>query len=103
MVSPRKSRRKSACFSRTMTRTPARASRNPSIIPAGPPPIMTQRVSRIDVAAMFSFELRNRLIVPTLHNPQWNFLLFIHHSAWGIEELTTFGVLLDKYPYLLRP
>src|SRR5271166_6082284 len=40
IVSPRKSRKKSACFSSTTTRTPARASRNPSIIPAGPPPAM---------------------------------------------------------------
>ncbi|GAA2125567.1 hypothetical protein GCM10009825_01920 [Arthrobacter humicola] len=37
-VSPRKSRRKSACFSNTVTRTPARARSRPSIIPAGPPP-----------------------------------------------------------------
>src|SRR6185437_2189247 len=37
-VSPRKSRRKSACFSSIATRTPARANRSPSIIPAGPPP-----------------------------------------------------------------
>ena len=44
MVSPRKSRRKSLCFSSTMTSTPARASRNPSIMPAGPPPAMQQRV-----------------------------------------------------------
>src|SRR5262245_35722653 len=43
-VSPRKSRRKSACFSRTVTETPARASRKPSIIPAGPPPTMQQVV-----------------------------------------------------------
>src|SRR5206468_6311060 len=41
---PRKSRRKSACFSRTTTFTPARARRKPSIIPAGPPPTTTQRV-----------------------------------------------------------
>src|SRR5437660_12885076 len=46
MVSPRKSRRKSACFSRTMTPMPARASRKPSIIPAGPPPTM-QHVVRM--------------------------------------------------------
>jgi hypothetical protein len=39
-VSPRKSRRKSACFSRTTVLTPARPSKNPSIIPAGPPPAM---------------------------------------------------------------
>ena len=39
-MSPRKSRKKSACFSRTTTSTPARARRNPSIIPAGPPPAM---------------------------------------------------------------
>src|SRR6185436_19336964 len=42
MVSPRKSRRKSLCFSSTRTSTPARASNNPSIIPAGPPPAMQQ-------------------------------------------------------------
>src|SRR4051794_33499826 len=47
IVSPRKSRKKSACFSRTTTSTPARASRNPSIMPAGPPPAMQHRV-RID-------------------------------------------------------
>ena len=39
-VSPRKSRKKSACFSRTRTLTPARAKRKPAIIPAGPPPTM---------------------------------------------------------------
>jgi hypothetical protein len=44
IVSPRKSRRKSACFSRTTTATPIRASRKPSIIPAGPPPAMQQIV-----------------------------------------------------------
>ena len=42
IVSPRKSRRKSACFSRTRTETPARAKRKPSIMPAGPPPAMQQ-------------------------------------------------------------
>src|SRR5262245_32897683 len=46
MVSPRKSRRKSECFSSTTTSTPARASRKPSIIPAGPPPAM-QHLTRI--------------------------------------------------------
>ena len=45
MVSPRKSRKKSACFSSTTTSTPARASRKPSIIPAGPPPAMQQVVA----------------------------------------------------------
>src|SRR6478752_3616057 len=44
MVSPRKSRRKSRCFSRTSTSTPARASRKPNIMPAGPPPAMQQVV-----------------------------------------------------------
>src|SRR5262245_16645008 len=39
-VSPRKSRRKSACFSSTTTSIPARARSSPSIIPAGPPPAM---------------------------------------------------------------
>src|SRR5215208_6472110 len=42
-VSPRKSRRKSPCFSSTITSTPARAKRKPSIMPAGPPPTMQQR------------------------------------------------------------
>ena len=40
MVSPRKSRKKSLCFSSTVTFTPLRASRYPSITPAGPPPTM---------------------------------------------------------------
>src|ERR1700722_4524304 len=42
MGSPRKSRKKSLCFSSTMTSTPARARRNPSMTPAGPPPTMQQ-------------------------------------------------------------
>src|SRR6185437_3945607 len=50
-VSPRKSRRKSACFSNTVTATPARASRKPSIIPAGPPPAM-QQVVLMEAAAI---------------------------------------------------
>src|SRR5215212_8019496 len=52
IVSPRKSRRKSACFSRTRTSTPARASKNPSIIPAGPPPTTQQRTRAISPAGM---------------------------------------------------
>jgi hypothetical protein len=47
MVSPRKSWRKSECFSNTSTSTPARARRSPSIIPAGPPPAM-QHLADID-------------------------------------------------------
>src|SRR5580692_10948223 len=45
MVSPRKSRRKSECFSSTTTSMPARASRKPQTIPAGPPPTMQQRAA----------------------------------------------------------
>src|SRR3954451_24922900 len=45
MVSPRKSCRKSRCFSSTRTGTPDRASSQPSIAPAGPPPAMTHVVS----------------------------------------------------------
>src|SRR5690606_14203857 len=37
-VSPRKSRRKSACFSSTTTSIPARANNSPNTSPAGPPP-----------------------------------------------------------------
>src|SRR6516162_5107861 len=55
IVSPRKSRRKSACFSRTRTAIPARASNNASIIPAGPPPAMQQRteISRVSTGSPF--------------------------------------------------
>src|SRR5690348_530122 len=58
MVSPRKSLRKSACFSRTSTSTPARASRNPNISPAGPPPAMQQRTWMVSVGE-FSEDTRN--------------------------------------------
>ena len=51
MVSPRKSRRKSACFSSTSTDTPARARSRPSIMPAGPPPAMQHRTV-LDAEAM---------------------------------------------------
>lgn len=43
-VSPRKSRRKSPCFSSRVTSTPARASNSPRTIPAGPPPTTAQVV-----------------------------------------------------------
>src|SRR5215212_9420963 len=42
MVSPRKSRKKSVCFSSTVTERPARVSNRASIRPAGPPPTMQQ-------------------------------------------------------------
>src|SRR5262249_36794983 len=51
MVSPRKSRKKSSCFSNTKTSTPARASRKPSIAPAGPQPTMQQR-TRVTLGAI---------------------------------------------------
>src|SRR5437867_7482577 len=50
IVSPRKSRRKSACFSRTSTSTPARANSSPSMIPAGPPPTTQQRTETFSTA-----------------------------------------------------
>jgi hypothetical protein len=46
-VSPRKSPRKSRCFSNTTVSTPARSRRYPNIMPAGPPPAMQHRVLRI--------------------------------------------------------
>ncbi|GGZ06888.1 hypothetical protein GCM10010343_36110 [Streptomyces avidinii] len=52
-VSPRKSRRKSPCFSSTVTSTPARASNRASTIPAGPPPT-TQQVVRSTATAPFA-------------------------------------------------
>src|SRR5215212_4637431 len=45
-VSPRKSRRKSPCFSSTRTSTPERASSSPSMAPAGPQPAI-QQVTRV--------------------------------------------------------
>ncbi len=53
MVSPRKSRKKSACFSSTTTSMPARASRKPSIMPAGPPPAMAQVVVMVSTAIAY--------------------------------------------------
>src|SRR5262249_45967064 len=50
MVSPRKSRRKSPCFSSTTTSTPARASRKPSMSPHGPPPTMQEGVECLSAA-----------------------------------------------------
>src|SRR2546422_3677274 len=50
IVSPRKSRRKSACFSSTRTSTPERANSSPSMIPAGPPPATQHRTETLSVA-----------------------------------------------------
>src|SRR5205085_12187606 len=55
-VSPRKSRKKSLCFSRTMTGTPSRPSRYPSITPAGPPPAIQQVVSSVSIGILFSID-----------------------------------------------
>jgi hypothetical protein len=44
-VSPRKSRRKSACFSATVTSSPWRSSSTAIMSPAGPPPTIMQSVS----------------------------------------------------------
>ena len=49
-VSPRKSRRKSPCFSSTVVRSPARAKSRPATIPAGPPPAMTMSLSCLAMA-----------------------------------------------------
>ena len=43
-VSPRNSRSKSLCISRSVTGTPRRARRRESMTPAGPPPTMQQEV-----------------------------------------------------------
>src|SRR5882672_10638130 len=56
MVSPRKSRRKSACFSRTTTETPARARSNPNIMPAGPPPATTHCTCMVAVYRLLNFD-----------------------------------------------
>src|SRR5204863_10217113 len=54
IVSPRKSRRKSLCFSRTTTGTPARARRNPARAPAGPQPA-TQQATECAIGAWYAF------------------------------------------------
>ena len=72
MVSPRKSRRKSACFSSTSTSTPARASRKPSIMPAGPPPAMQQRTvtwSAIEAFPPLTARLDSRSVLMTRRAP----------------------------------
>nr|WP_266096522.1 hypothetical protein [Rubrobacter marinus] len=53
-VSPRNSRSKSGCASRSVTSTPLRASRSASTAPAGPPPT-TQHVVRRTPASSFVF------------------------------------------------
>src|SRR5947209_7411845 len=58
MVSPRKSRRKSPCFSSTIVSTPARASKKPSTTPAGPPPAIQQRA--VNCSVLFVMELPRR-------------------------------------------
>src|ERR1700741_3907 len=63
IVSPRKSRRKSACFSSTTTDTPARASRNPSIMPAGPPPAIAQRTESDSVEDVLVDVATDRVVV----------------------------------------
>src|SRR5258708_7515696 len=79
MVSPRKSRRKSACFSSTTTSTPARARRYASIIPAGPPPTMQHFVVSV-FAPMWS---------PT-RLELWAFLLQPRGAAVGAGIVATF-------------
>ena len=66
-VSPRKSRRKSACFSSTWTSTPARASSRPSTIPAGPPPTTTHVAARHHLALLL---LTVRRLAGTSTRPQ---------------------------------
>lgn len=67
-VSPRKSRRKSACFSITVTSIPARASSKPSITPAGPPPAITQVVRSGDA---FAGTRRGYVVSPGLKDLGW--------------------------------
>src|SRR6516162_3663302 len=70
IVSPRKSRRKSACFSRTRTAIPARANNNASIIPAGPPPTMQHRTetSRTPIGSPLP---RQRSSASSAHHADW--------------------------------
>jgi hypothetical protein len=57
MVSPRKSRSKSLCYSSNVTGTRCRANRSASIIPPGPPPTTQQLVWR--VSRMASVEIKS--------------------------------------------
>ena len=56
-MSPRKSRRKSPCFSSTVTSTPPRASSRPSTIPAGPPPTMAHVIDSGHESTLRSLDL----------------------------------------------
>src|SRR5215208_1037829 len=69
MVSPRKSRKKSVCFSSTVTERPARASNRASIRPAGPPPTMQQ-------SSMLSDGIANTMPYP----------VFYCDGCWRIEH-----------------
>ena len=70
-VSPRKSRRKSACFSMTVTSTPARASSSPSMIPAGPPPATMQVVfsSSAGTRPSSQINLKSNAVLPVRAAP----------------------------------
>ena len=60
-------------------RTPARASRKPSIIPAGPPPTTTQRT--LGLSTMFIVDLPGFDLGPT--EKSWLSARFISHSYRG--------------------
>src|ERR1700704_1854369 len=82
-VSPRKSRKKSACFSSTSVSTPARPNRYPSIMPAGPPPTMQHLVWMMRRVAR-SAEVPASMILFAYLAPK---TLDLRHAAVAVGQL----------------
>jgi hypothetical protein len=76
------------CFSSTIVATPARASRNPSMIPAGPPPAMQQRVA--SVAVMRGLSSGPMGLVPSLEAIQGRRAIRRDSAAWRDAPAVTF-------------
>src|SRR5215472_186995 len=86
MVSPRKSRKKSPCFSRTRTSIPARASRYPSIIPAGPPPTIQHVPRDVDIWVVLC-KCPERILPPCDAGD--------HHAWVRLDDLKLFAIVVD--------
>src|SRR5271168_3917437 len=99
MVSPRKSRKKSPCFSSTTTSTPARASRKPSIIPAGPPPA-TQHLVVISAFAITTRSLQSALRENARRRLSWLRRLLRRYTELLLQARRRRGVL--EHQSLLR-
>src|SRR5438067_9082125 len=104
MVSPLKSRKKSACFSNTMTSTPTRSDKKPSIIPARPPPAMQQVVcNECDEFKFFSL-LKNKLIKQNHCKMQRHLICFQQMVMCELDILLLrsqhFSQFIEKFGYI---